>query len=124
MYLNIMKNKKTGKVTLSIRRGYRDANGKVKNTTIEYLGDLETLKNEYDDPIAHFKEVVNKMNQEEKASKYTNPHLVELVKRGLMKTGRIFSICFSYDIIFLVIIWRENIENILLKKSYKQLKCM
>ena len=30
MYLNIMNNKKTGKTTLSIRRGYRDANGKVK----------------------------------------------------------------------------------------------
>jgi len=39
-----MKNKKTGKTTLSIRRGYRDINGKVKNVTIEYLGDLEMLK--------------------------------------------------------------------------------
>ena len=85
MYLNIMKNKKTGKVTLSIRRGYRDANGKVKNTTIEYLGDLETLKNEYDDPIAHFKEVVNKMNQEEKASK--QPLLIKLDKKDKLEVG-------------------------------------
>ena len=28
-------NKKTGKTKLSIRRGYRDENGKVKNTTIK-----------------------------------------------------------------------------------------
>lgn len=54
MYLNIMKNKKTWKTTLSICRSHGDANEKVKNTTIEYLGDLETLKNEYDDPISHF----------------------------------------------------------------------
>ena len=66
MYLNIMNNKKTGKTRLSIRRGYRDANGKVKNVTIQNLGDLEVLKKDYDDPIAHFKEVVKNMNEEEK----------------------------------------------------------
>lgn len=66
MYLNIMNNKKTGKTRLSIRRGYRDSNGKVKNVTIQNLGDLEDLKNKYNDPIAHFKEVVQKMNEEEK----------------------------------------------------------
>jgi len=66
MYLNIMNNKKTGKTRLSIRRGYRDNNGKVKNITIQNLGDLEDLKKQYDDPITHFKEVVKKMNEEEK----------------------------------------------------------
>ena len=85
MYLNIMKNKKSGKTTLSIRRGYRDANGKVKNTTIEYLGDLETLKNKYDDPISYFKEVVNQMNQEEKISK--QPILIKLDKKEKLKVG-------------------------------------
>ena len=68
MYLNIMNNKKTGKTRLSIRRGYRDANGKVKNVTIQNLGDLEDLKKKFDDPIAHFKEVVKQMNEEEKNS--------------------------------------------------------
>ena len=34
MYLNIMNNKKTGKTTLSIRRGYRE-NGKVKHKTVQ-----------------------------------------------------------------------------------------
>lgn len=66
MYLNIMNNKKTGKTKLSIRRGYRDNNGKVKNITIQNLGDLEDLKKVYTDPIAHFKDVVKKMNDEEK----------------------------------------------------------
>lgn len=66
MYLNVMNNKKTGITRLSIRRGYRDKNGKVKNVTIKNLGNLEDLKKQYDDPIAHFKEVVKKMNDDEK----------------------------------------------------------
>ena len=66
MYLNIMNNKKTGKTRLSIRRGFRDKNGKVKNITIQNLGDLEDLKKIYEDPLAHFKEVVKQMNDEEK----------------------------------------------------------
>lgn len=65
MYLNIMNNKKTGKTTLSIRRGYRE-NGKVKHSTVQSLGSLDILKKQYDDPIAHFKEVVKKMNEKEK----------------------------------------------------------
>ena len=68
MYLNIMKNKKTGKTRLSIRRGYRDKNGKVKHSTVQNLGDLEELKKQFDDPISYFKEVVRKMNEEEKAN--------------------------------------------------------
>ena len=44
MYLNIMNNKKTGKTRLSIRRGFRDKDGKVKNITIQNLGDLKDLK--------------------------------------------------------------------------------
>ena len=69
MYLNIMNNKKTGKTTLSIRRGFRDKNGKVKNVTIQNLGDLEKLKKDYDDPISHFKKIVTQMNEEEKSNK-------------------------------------------------------
>lgn len=63
-----MNNKKTGKTTLSIRRGYRE-NGKVKHSTVQSLGSLDILKKQYEDPIAHFKEVVKKMNEEEKLNK-------------------------------------------------------
>ena len=84
MYLNIMKNKKTGKTSLSICRGFRDESGKVKHTTVKTLGLLEDLKEEYDDPIAHFKEVIKKMNEEEKLEKQPislklnkNEHLTE-----------------------------------------------
>ncbi len=67
MYLNVMNNKKTGKTTLSIRRGYRE-NGKVKHSTVQNLGSLDDLKSQFADPIAHFKEVVKQMNEEERNS--------------------------------------------------------
>ena len=85
MYLNIMNNKKTGKTRLSIRRGYRDVNGKVKNITIQNLGDLEVLKKDYDDPIAHFKEVVKNMNEEEK--QINLPITVKIDKNEKLEEG-------------------------------------
>ena len=85
MYLNIMNNKKTGKTRLSIRRGYRDVNGKVKNITIQNLGDLEVLKKDYDDPIAHFKEVVKNMNKEEK--QINLPITVKIDKNEKLEEG-------------------------------------
>lgn len=94
MYLNIMNNKKTGKTTLSIRKGFRDKNGKVKHTTVEYLGSLEDLKKDYEDPIAHFKEVVQKMNEEEKISK--QPITIKIHKDEHLEIGTDNSKNFGY----------------------------
>lgn len=56
-----------GKKYLSIMRRYRDKkSGKVKSITIKSLGYLEKLKQEYPDPIAHFREVVSEMKIEDK----------------------------------------------------------
>ena len=85
MYLNIMNNKKTGKTRLSIRRGYRDENGKVKNVTIQNLGDLEDLKKQYDDPISHFKGVVKHMNDEEKIN--NTPLTITINKNDKLEIG-------------------------------------
>ena len=85
MYLNIMNNKKTGKTRLSIRRGFRDKDGKVKNITIQNLGDLEDLKKIYEDPIAHFKEVVKQMNDEEKNN--SKPLTVTIDKNEELELG-------------------------------------
>ena len=85
MYLNIMNNKKTGKTRLSIRRGFRDKDGKVKNITIQNLGDLKDLKKIYEDPIAHFKEVVKQMNDEEKNN--SKPLTVAIDKNEELELG-------------------------------------
>jgi len=60
--------RKDGRVYLSIEKGYRDkATGKPKAKTVKSLGYLDILEKEYDDPIAHFKEVARKMTEEEQA---------------------------------------------------------
>ena len=67
MYLKKSLNKKTGRTYLSIATGYRDRNtGKSKTVLIKSLGYLDVLEKEFDDPIAHFSEIVKKMNEEEK----------------------------------------------------------
>ena len=69
MYLQKIFDKRRNKTYLSVARGYRDENGKTKHKTLQYFGAVEDLKSQYDDPIAHFKEVVRQMNEEEKLKK-------------------------------------------------------
>lgn len=58
--------RKNGRVYLSIEKGYRDkATGKSRAKTILSLGYLDELEKNYDDPIAHFKEVARQMTEEE-----------------------------------------------------------
>ena len=62
--------RKTGRTYLSIVKNYRDKKtGISKTATIKSLGYLDELEKEYEDPIAHFKEVARKMTEEENAKK-------------------------------------------------------
>ena len=62
--------RKNDRVYLSIEKSYRDkATGKPRAKTVKSLGYLDVLKNEYDDPIAHFKEVARKMTEEENSKR-------------------------------------------------------
>jgi transposase len=70
MYLKKSTNKKTGRTYLSIASGYRDKlTGKSKTVLIKSLGYLDVLQSEFNDPIAHFTEIVNQMNIEEQNEK-------------------------------------------------------
>ena len=62
MYLKKTPNKK-GRISLSAVQGYRD-NGRVRQRTIETFGYIDELEKQYDDPIAHFTEVVALMDAE------------------------------------------------------------
>lgn len=65
MFLRQVKNKKTGRIYLSIVQSYRDANSKSpKSRTIESLGYLDELEKQYDDPIAFFNEKIKQMNEQ------------------------------------------------------------
>jgi transposase len=62
--------RKTGRTYLSIVKNYRDKKtGISKTATIKSLGYLDELEKEYDDPIAHFKEVARRMTEEENTKK-------------------------------------------------------
>ena len=66
MNLKQSPNKKTGRIYLSIVKGYRDKETKkVRAETIQSLGYLDELEKEYEDPIGHFKELARKMTEEE-----------------------------------------------------------
>jgi len=60
--------RKNGRTYLSIVKNYRDKDtGTSKTATVKSLGYLDELEKEYDDPIAHFREVARKMTEEEHA---------------------------------------------------------
>lgn len=86
MYLKKSTNKKTGRTYLSIATGYRDKNtGNSKTVLIKSLGYLDVLKNDYDDPIAHFEEVVQQMNEKEKQNNL--PITVKINKDEKLEEG-------------------------------------
>jgi transposase len=64
MFLRENYNKKTGRTYLQIVHGYRDKDGKSKSKTIESIGYLDELEKIYDDPITHFKQVAEQMENE------------------------------------------------------------
>ena len=69
MYLKKSKNKKTGRTYLYIADGYHDKEkGYTKTVTVQSLGYLDVLEKEFDDPIAHFSNVVKQMNEEKNLS--------------------------------------------------------
>lgn len=68
MHLSKIKNKKTGRIYLSIVQSYRDSiTKKPKHITIKSLGYLDELQKQYEDPIAFFTEEVQKMNEQNAA---------------------------------------------------------
>ena len=62
--MNLQVGKSNGRPYLSIVQGYRDpVTKKVRHKTVKSLGYLDELAKEYTDPIAHFRSVVEDMNE-------------------------------------------------------------
>ena len=69
MFIKKILEKKTGRTFLTIAHGYREpGTGKVKQKTIKSLGYLDELEKDFNDPIAHFKEVAKEMTEQAKHS--------------------------------------------------------
>jgi transposase len=70
MYLKKTYRKESGRTYLVIAQKYRNPKTNIStDQTVKSLGYLDELAKEYDDPIAHFKEVARKMTEEEKSEK-------------------------------------------------------
>ncbi|MDR1016145.1 MAG: hypothetical protein LBL67_01575 [Coriobacteriales bacterium] len=69
MYLKQSKNSKSGRIYLSCVYGYRDASGRSRTKTYRSFGYLDELAQRYEDPIAHFKEVVKGYNADKGPSR-------------------------------------------------------
>ena len=69
MNLNVQ-TKPNGRKYLLIFKGYRDpVTKKPRNKLIKSIGYLDELEKQYEDPIAHFREVAKKMTEEENEGK-------------------------------------------------------
>lgn len=64
MFLRKCTNKNTGRTYLSIVQGYRTTDGKSRTKTIKSLGYVDELEKEFDDPISHFTQQAQLMDQQ------------------------------------------------------------
>lgn len=85
MYLRKYTDKRINKTYLSIARGYQNAEGKTRTKIVEYLGCLDDLKKQYEDPISHFKEIIKQMNDEEKNN--NKPLTITIDKNEKLEIG-------------------------------------
>jgi len=70
MYLKKTFRKNSGRTYLVIAQKYRNPKTNIStDRTVKSLGYLDELEKDYDDPIAHFRDIARKMTEEEKAKK-------------------------------------------------------
>ena len=92
MYLKKSKNNKTGRTYLYIADGYHDRKkGYTKTITVQSLGYLDVLEQQYDDPITHFTEVVKKMNEEKKQQNLSVPMQISLNQKLELNTNNFYN---------------------------------
>jgi transposase len=66
--MNLNVSNRNGRTYLYIEKGYR-VGDKVKKKNVMTIGYVDELDEQYDDPIAHFREVAKKMTVEERAKR-------------------------------------------------------
>ena len=70
MNLNVLN--RNGRTYLSIVKSYRNAVGKPSKKMVKSIGYVDELGEQYDDPIAHFREVARQMTEEDKVNSRLN----------------------------------------------------
>jgi transposase len=82
--MNLNVSARRGRTYIYIEKSYRDENGRPRKKNIKTLGYVDELAEEYNDPIAHFKEVARKMTEEEKQKNqmYLSINMGEILPEG------------------------------------------
>ncbi len=93
-----------GRTYLTISRGYRDVDGKVKHKHVHNLGYLDELQKEYPDPVSHFKELAKQMTIAENDALNTEVNI-------FIKNNEDITASFQ----------RKNLGYSILKKIYNEL---
>jgi hypothetical protein len=76
-----------GRKYLSIAHGYRDTEtGTSRTKTIKSLGYLDALEKQFDDPVAHFKKVVEDMKKQE--AENNAPTNISIDKNEVLEAGK------------------------------------
>lgn len=114
MYLKKSKNSKTGRTYLYIADGFHDREkGYTKTITVQSLGYLDVLEKQYDDPVAHFTEVVKRMNEEKKEKNLSVPMQISLDKTLKLGTDNVYN--FGY-VAFSIIYHELEINKFIISK--------
>ena len=114
MHLKKSKNSKTGRTYLYIADGFHDREkGYTKTITVQSLGYLDVLEKQYDDPVAHFTEVVKRMNEEKKEKNLSVPMQISLDKTLKLGTDNVYN--FGY-VAFSIIYHELEINKFIISK--------
>ncbi len=85
MFLRKNRNAKTGRTHLAIVHGYRSADGRNRHKTVQKIGFLDVLEQEYEDPIAHFTQLAKQMTAEHEEK--TRPITLTLSPQDSLPVG-------------------------------------
>ena len=84
LYLKQTRNKKTGRTHLSMVHNYRDKEkGYPRTKTVESFGYLDELEKTYEDPISHFRSLVEERNLAEKQE--TAEYIIRAKKKQVLE---------------------------------------
>lgn len=125
MYVQKIFEKSTGKTMLYFATGRR-INGKNKTVYIEKIGYLEDFLSEYEDPIAHFKEIAKRKNEEAKVQtyefKYDTSDFFDFGEKAMNTSEQTFDGVCSYGVLPLLSIYRDlELDYFLnIKRQYKK----
>ena len=77
--------KKTGRTNLAIVQGYRNKDGKSRHKIIQSIGYLDDLTDQFDDPIAHFKQRAKELTAAQKEK--TRPVTLSISPQSSLPVG-------------------------------------